>query len=296
MVEISFIGNLSIDKISVRGFTKETFGGAALYGSLASALFNSKTGLMSIIGTDFPPSVMRDLSTCQIDLSGIKKVDNSSIRFHIVYSEDMSLESIKAYNLDLSEKLINIPFPQAFLNSKIVNITPNNFHTQKVIITRVKKEIPLAKISLQSHAYHLKRGVNKFKALLKDVDYLFLNEREARFLSNKRNILDTAKRIALQVKFLACITRGPKGAIVATKSGTIFQFSPSALEVTDPTGAGDSFVGGFLATLLRERNIVPATINGFTASGIALSGFGPCKLLEILKKKYLPGLSLPSFQ
>ena len=283
---ILFVGNLSLDKISARGVSRDTFGGAALYGALASALFNVKTGIMGIIGHDFRSSVIEDLSTCQIDISGIKRVDDASIRFDITYDERLSLQDIKAYNLTLSKELAYIPFPQAFLDSDIVNIAPNDFKIQKKVISRVKKEIPLARISLQSHIYHLKKGIDDLNAILEDVDYLFLNEREAEFFSNKIRIEDIAKQIALQVRSLVCITRGPKGAVVAPRLGSIFRFSPPIFEVSDPTGAGDSFVGGFLATLLKEKNVVLATINGFTASSITLGGLGPCTLLKILKRKH----------
>lgn len=275
-----------MDRISARGVSRDTFGGAALYGALASALFNVKTGIMGIIGHDFPLSVVEDLSACQIDISGMRRVDDASIRFDITYDEGLNLQDIKAYNLMLSKELAHIPFPHALLNSDIVNIAPNYFKIQKRIISRVKKEIPLAKISLQSHIYHLKKGTDELNAILEDVDYLFLNEREAKFLSNKLRIGDIAKQIALQVKSLVCITRGPKGAVVAPRLGSIFQFSPPIFEVSDPTGAGDSFVGGFLATLLKEKNVVLATINGFTASSITLGGLGPCTLLKLLKKKH----------
>jgi sugar/nucleoside kinase (ribokinase family) len=284
-MSILVVGTMAYDAIKTPfGQTDKIIGGAATYIAYSASYFHRPINLVSIVGGDFDFQEMENLKARGADVAGVEvKQDGKSFFWSGVYHMDMNSRDTLVTDLNVLLEF-NPILPEAYKTSEYVllgNIDPD---LQMKVIEQMSTKPKL--VVLDTMNFWMDIALDKLKAVIAKVDVLTINDSEARQLSGEYSLVKAAKNIlALGPKYLI-IKKGENGALLFYGDNIFFAPALPLEEVFDPTGAGDTFAGGFIGYLAKTgdvsfENMKRAIIYGSAMASFCVEKFGTERLKEL---------------
>ena len=275
-LSVLVVGSLALDSIETPfGKEKDALGGSAVYISAAASYFVNPIRLVGVVGGDFPRSGFEFLEERKIDVEGLQIIESGkTFRWSGRYHYDLNERDSLSTDLNVFEKFDPV-IPERFRKSRFVclgNIDP-------ILQRRVLDQIDKPRVVIcDTMNYWIDRKKSDLLETLKSINILILNDSEARLLSREPNLIKAARAIRAMGPSVVIIKKGEHGAILMTET---LHFAAPAYpmeNIFDPTGAGDSFAGGFTGWLARtddlsEENLKRAVIYGSTLASFCVERF-----------------------
>ena len=282
------VGTMAFDAIETPfGKIDKIVGGSGTYVAYAASQFIKNIKQISIVGYDFPAEEMEALKSRGVSLEGVEIVaDKKSFFWSGRYHNDMNTRDTLITDLNVLADF-NPVVPESYQGAEYLmlgNLAPN---IQLSIINQLKVRPKL--VVMDTMNFWMEIALEDLKAVLKKVDVLMVNDSEARQLSGEVSLVKAAKVIMeMGPKFLV-IKKGEHGALLFHENHVFSAPGLPLEEVFDPTGAGDSFAGGFIGHLAKTDNISfenmkTAIIMGSALASFCVEKFGPNRMKEITKK------------
>jgi sugar/nucleoside kinase (ribokinase family) len=282
------VGSVAFDAIETPfGKTDKIIGGAATYISLSSSYFNEKVNLVAVVGGDFPKSDIKMLQSHGVDTTGLQVKENEKSFFWAgKYHNDMNTRDTLVTELNVLGTFDPI-IPDAYQNCEYLmlgNLAPS---VQSTVIKRLKKRPKL--IVMDTMNFWMDIAWNDLMETLSMVDVLSINDEEARQLSKEYSLVKAAKKIMAMGPKVLIIKKGEHGALLFGKNQVFFAPALPLEEVFDPTGAGDTFAGGFIGYLastgdISFDNMKRAIIYGSAMASFCVEKFGVERIVNLGKK------------
>jgi sugar/nucleoside kinase (ribokinase family) len=269
-VSLLVVGSVAFDALeSPYGKVERALGGAATYFAVAASFF-SPVRLVAIVGDDFTAEDEKIFHGRHIDTDGLERATGKTFFWAGRYSQNLNERITLATELNVFAEF-KPRLPEKYRSSEYVflaNIAPD---LQRDVLHQVKKRPRLA--ALDTMNYWIERTNAELRETLKHVDILMINDSETRELSNEHNLLRAAKHIFKMGPTTLVVKRGEYGAMMVDKRG-VFSVPAFPLEEPhDPTGAGDSFAGGFMGYLAGCRGKSDAALRRAMVYGSVLGSF-----------------------
>jgi cytidine kinase len=282
---LTVFGTVALDTTRTP-FRTETriLGGAATFASVSSSMF-VPTSIVAAVGSDMPSEHIRALSSKGINTKGI--IIQGSKTFHYDSSFDYDLSNRTTNKTELGVIAGFDPvIPEEYIKSDYVYLA-NNDPKQNIKILRHFQNPRL--VVCDTIEFWINGSRDDVVKMIEMTDGVVINDNEARLLCKEANLAKCAKKIMSWGSKFAIIKKGENGAILFTKEGLVFPASAFFLdEIVDPTGAGDSFAGGFLGHIARKgmmdfATMKEAVIYGNVMGSFAVEDFGIKRFLSITK-------------
>jgi sugar/nucleoside kinase (ribokinase family) len=283
---LTVFGTVALDTTRTP-FRTETriLGGAATFASISSSMF-APTSIVAAIGSDMPAEHIMALSSKGIDTKGIIIIQGSKT-FHYDSSFDYDLSNRTTNKTELGVIAGFDPIiPEEYIKSDYVYLANNDPKQNIKILQHFQKPRLVVCDTIEFWINGSRDDVVK---MIEMTDGVVINDNEARLLCKEANLAKCAKKIMSWGSKFAIIKKGENGAILFTKEGLVFPAAAFFLdEIVDPTGAGDSFAGGFLGHIARKgvmdfATMKEAVIYGNVLGSFAVEDFGIKRLLSITK-------------
>ena len=282
------VGTMAFDAIETPfGKIDKIVGGSAIYVAYAAANFIKPVQQISIVGSDFPKEEMEELRRRGVHLDGVEIVsDKKSFFWSGRYHEDMNSRDTLVTDLNVLADF-DPKVPDSYQGAEFLmlgNLSPN---IQLNVIQELKQRPKL--IVMDTMNFWMKSAMSDLNIVLKYVDMLMVNDAEARELTGQYSLVKAAKSImAMGPKYLI-IKKGEHGALLFYGDEVFYAPALPLEEVFDPTGAGDTFAGGFMGYLAKTRdisfeNMKTAIIVGSAMASFCVEKFGPTRLKEITRE------------
>lgn len=276
------VGSVAFDSVRTPyGEVKEILGGSATFFSVTASWFTS-VAVVAVVGEDFGDEHFRVFRDRAIDTTGVERVPGRTFRWKGEYAGDMNSAKTLETQLNVFESFVP-KIPPAYLNSQFLflgNIGP-------ALQLNVRHALPGIRASaLDTMNYWIQGAPDELAKVLATVEILLINEGEARLLSKQSNLKKAAESIKKLGPCAVVIKRGEHGATLFGPD-SIFTVPAFPLEeVRDPTGAGDTFAGGFMGHLARtgdlsDSNLRRAAVYGSVMGSFAVEEFGLGRLLRL---------------
>src|SRR5574343_2047183 len=283
------IGTVAFDAIETPfGKTDKIVGGAATYASIAASYFYNKTKIVAVVGDDFPQKDIEHFHHRGISTDGLQiKQGEKSFFWSGKYHNDLNSRDTLVTELNVLADFDPI-IPDSYQDCEYLmlgNLTPK---VQQTVIERMHKRPKL--IVMDTMNFWMDVAMDDLKVTLRMVDVLTINDEEARQLSGEYSLVKAARKIlAMGPKFLV-IKKGEHGALLFSENEVFFAPALPLEEVFDPTGAGDSFAGGFIGYLSKTRdisfdNMKRAIIFGSAMASFTVERFGTERLIGLTQEK-----------
>jgi len=284
------VGSLGLDSVETP-FDKVTdaLGGSATYISLAASYFSGPIQLVGVVGSDFPTEYIDLLGKNNVDLEGLQIIEGGkTFRWGGKYHYDLNVRDTLFTDLNVFEKFDPV-IPDNYKKSKYLclgNIAPTL--QQRVLDQMDNTQF----VVCDTMNFWIEGMKDELVELLKSVNVLIINDSEARLLSNEPNLIKAAKLIREMGPEFLIIKKGEHGAMLFAED-TIFSAPAYPMEmIYDPTGAGDSFAGGFIGYLYKTRDLSPENMKRAVIFGSAMASF----CVEKFSTKALEDLSYLQIQ
>jgi len=279
------VGTMAFDSLETPfGKAERIIGGAATYIGLSASYFTQNISLVSVIGNDFPVATLSDLQSRGMSLEGVEqRMDEKSFFWSGKYHNDMNtrdtldtqLNVLENFEPQVPEGDRDVPFLM------LGNLTPS---VQMSVIKQMTKRPKL--IVLDTMNFWMDIALEELKAVLKEIDVLSINDEEARQLSGEYSLMKAAKTILEMGPKILIIKKGEHGALLFNRNEVFYAPALPLEEVFDPTGAGDTFAGGFIGYLaatgdISFENMKRAVIHGSTMASFCVEKFGTERLLDL---------------
>ncbi len=264
------VGSLGLDTV-ITPFDKveDALGGSATYISLAASYFSGPIELVGVVGNDFPDEYVKLLEDHNVDLEGLQKEEGKTFRWGGKYHYDLNVRDTLFTDLNVFEKFDPV-IPEKFKKSKYVclgNIDPTL--QLKVLEQMIDPQL----VVCDTMNYWIEGMKEELLQLLKRVDVLIINDSEARLLAQEPNLIKASKMIRDLGPKTLIIKKGEHGAMLFTDE-TVFSAPAYPMEmIYDPTGAGDSFAGGFTGYLFKTRDLSPNNLKCAVIYGSSMASF-----------------------
>ncbi len=281
------VGTMAFDAIETPfGKVDKIIGGSGIYIAYAAANFITPIQQISIVGYDFPQDEMDELTKRGVELDGVEIVaDKKSFFWSGRYHVDMNSRDTLATDLNVLADFKPI-VPESYQGAEFLmlgNLSPD---IQLSVINQLRVRPKL--IVMDTMNFWMEIALDGLKEVLKQVDVLMVNDGEARQLSGEFSLVKAAKKIMDMGPRFLIIKKGEHGALLFHKSHVFFAPALPLEEVFDPTGAGDTFAGGFMGHIAKTKdisfeNMKTAIIVGSALASFCVEKFGPNRLKEITK-------------
>ncbi len=283
-VSVLVVGSLALDSIETPfGAVKEAVGGSATYISAAASYFVSPIRLVGVVGGDFPGEGLSFLEDRKVDLEGLEVIkEGKTFRWAGRYHYDLNERDTLYTDLNVFETF-DPKIPEKFRKTRNVclgNIDP--VLQRKVLLQMENPRL----VVCDTMNYWINGKRAELLETLKMINVLILNDSEARLLSGEPNLMKAAKVIRGMGPAVVIIKKGEHGALLLTEQ-VVFSAPAYPMEnIFDPTGAGDSFAGGFVGWLARtedmsEENLKRAVIYGSALASFCVEKFGVAGLSDL---------------
>jgi sugar/nucleoside kinase (ribokinase family) len=289
-MSILVVGSIALDTVETPfGKVEEALGGSAVYFGVSASHFTD-VKLVGVVGEDFPDEHVALLKKHKIDTEGLKKVPGKTFRWKGNYSYDLNQANTLKTELNVFGSF-RPEIPQRFKKSEYVFLANIDPELQLEVLRQVSKPKVVACDTMN---FWIERKRAALIKLLKYVDILTINEAEARQLTGENNLIKATKSIFAWGPGAIVVKRGEYGALFFTKN-QIFSAPAYPLEVIfDPTGAGDSFAGGFMGYLaacdkkdqcnLRRAMIFGSVMASYNVEDFSLRRLSSLKKSDINKR------------
>lgn len=282
------VGSMAFDAIETPfGKVDKIVGGAATFVAYAATNFVKPVQQISIIGYDFPKEELEELKSRGVVLDGVEMVpDKKSFFWSGRYHEDMNSRDTLITDLNVLGDF-NPKVPDSYQGSEFLmlgNLAPS---VQISVINQMKKRPKL--IAMDTMNFWMEVALPDLQQLLTMVDVLLINDAEARQLTAQYSLVKAAKEILTMGPKYLVIKKGEHGALLFHGDNVFFAPALPLEDVFDPTGAGDTFAGGFIGHLAKSGdisfdNMKRAIIVGSAMASFCVEKFGPTRLKEITKE------------
>ena len=280
------VGSMAFDAIETPfGKSDKIIGGAGTYIAWCASNF-TPIKQISVVGGDFPQSELDALAARNVDLEGVQiKKDEKTFFWSGRYHMDMNSRDTLITDLNVLEDF-NPIVPDSYQGAEFLmlgNLMPK---LQLSVINQLKKRPKL--IVMDTMNFWMEIALDDLKEVLKKVDVLMVNDGEARQLSGEYSLVKAAKVIMAMGPTFLIIKKGEHGALLFHENDVFFAPALPLEEVFDPTGAGDTFAGGFIGHIAKTKdisfeNMKTAIIVGSAMASFCVEKFGPQRMKEITK-------------
>lgn len=288
-MSLIIVGTVAFDAIETPfGKTDKIVGGAATYISLAASYFNKNNKLISVIGDDFPQTVLDDIKSRGTSLEGLQiKKGEKSFFWAGKYHFDMNSRDTLDTQLNVLADFTPV-VPDSYQDAEFLMLGNLDPKVQLSVIKQLKKRPKL--IALDTMNFWMEIALDPLKEVLKEIDVLTINDEEARQLSGEYSIVKAARKILTMGPKFLIIKRGEYGAILFNNEKMFFAPALPLEEVMDPTGAGDTFAGGFIGYIAQTKdlsfeNMKRAIIVGSAMASYTVEKFGTERLANLNDKQ-----------
>ncbi|TDI95060.1 MAG: sugar kinase [Caldithrix sp.] len=268
-MSILVVGSAALDTVETPfGSVEDALGGSAIYFSAAASYF-APVNLVAVVGDDFPREQIEFLKKKNVDFSGLEVANGKTFRWGGKYGFDLNERDTLFTHLNVFEKF-EPKIPDSYKNSEYIflaNIGPD-------LQMDVLKQIQAPKlVALDTMNYWIGGNLPALRETLKRVDVLIINDSEVRQLANEANLVKASKIVQEMGPKTLIIKKGEHGALLITRNS--FFWAPAyPLEIIyDPTGAGDTFAGGFMGYMARSDDISIDNLKRAVVFGSAMASF-----------------------
>lgn len=282
------VGTMAFDAIETPfGKTDKIIGGSATYVAYCASNFLKPVQQVSIVGYDFPKEVLEDLQSRGVQTEGVEIIkDKKSFFWAGKYHLDMNTRDTLVTDLNVLADF-NPQIPESYQGAEFLmlgNLMPK---LQKQVIEQLRERPKL--IVLDTMNFWMEVALDDLKEVLTMVDVLMVNDSEARELSHEHSLVKAAKKILTMGPKYLIIKKGEHGALLFHDDQIFFAPALPLEDVFDPTGAGDTFAGGFIGHLAKTKdisfeNMKTAIIVGSAMASYCVEKFGTERLKEITKE------------
>ena len=283
------VGSVAFDAIETPfGKTDKIVGGAGTYIALSASNFTNDQKIVSVVGDDFPNETLATLTAKGVDLAGLQiKKGEKTFFWSGKYHNDMNSRDTLVTELNVLENFDPI-IPASYQGVDYLmlgNLAPS---VQRQVIERLETRPKL--IAMDTMNFWMDIALDDLKTTLKLVDVLIINDEEARQLSNEYSLVKAAKVIRAMGPSTLIIKKGEHGALLFQGEKVFFAPALPLEDVFDPTGAGDTFAGGFIGFIAASddasfENMKRAIIAGSALASFCVEKFGTQRLLEISRSE-----------
>lgn len=287
MSKLVIVGTVAFDAIETPfGKTDKILGGAATYIGLSAANFDVDQAAVSVVGGDFPQEYLDLLKNKNVDIEGIEIVKEGKTFFWSgKYHNDMNSRDTLATELNVLEHF-NPVVPENYRDAEIVML--GNLHplVQQGVLDQMTKKPKLA--ILDTMNFWMDIALDDLLAVIKNVDVITINDEEARQLTGEYSLVVAARKIHEMGPKYVVIKKGEHGALLFHDDHMFYAPALPLEEVFDPTGAGDTFAGGFAGYLastgdISFENMKNAVIYGSTLASFCVEKFGTERMIDLKK-------------
>jgi len=268
-MSILVVGSVALDTIKTPlGREREVLGGSASYFSVAASQF-SPVSLVAVVGRDFPQKHLAFLQAKGIDIKGLDVKDGNTFRWEGWYGDDLGDPVTVATHLNVFADFLP-KIPDNYQDNEYIFLANIDPELQNNVLDQVEKP-KLGACDTMNH--WIGQKPKALLELLKKVDIFFLNLSEAKELTRENNIVKMAKKIKQLGPKVVVIKKGQHGSLLFSEND-IFSLPGFLLEsVVDPTGAGDTFAGGFIGYLAKCRKLNPVSLRRAAVYGSLMATF-----------------------
>jgi sugar/nucleoside kinase (ribokinase family) len=282
------VGSVAFDAIETPfGKTDKIIGGAGTYIAIASSFYNNDQKIISVVGEDFPSEMLEKLKQRNLDIEGLQiKEGEKTFFWSGRYHNDMNSRDTLVTELNVLEHFDPI-VPESYQGVDYLMLGNLSPQVQKTVIERLEKRPKL--IAMDTMNFWMDIALDDLKATLKLIDVLIINDEEARQLSGEYSLVKAANVIRDMGPKYLIIKKGEHGALLFHENKMFFAPALPLEEVFDPTGAGDTFAGGFMGYIASTddfsfENMKRAIINGSALASFCVEEFGTERIANITNK------------
>ena len=263
------VGSVALDSVETPfGARNDVLGGSATYFSAAASLL-TRVSVVGVVGDDFPLGDLKFLEDRGVSLDGLEKVAGRTFRWKGKYGFDLNAAQTLDTQLNVFESFEPKLSPQA---RKAERIFLGNIDPELQMRVLDQSENPRL-VCADTMNFWISGKRKALLELLPRVDVLMVNDGEVRQLAGEANVIKAARAAMRLGAKSVVVKRGEYGALLVTEAGSFFSPAFPIAEVVDPTGAGDSFAGGFLGLLDRLNTTDPAALRQATVMGSTIASF-----------------------
>jgi len=272
MSKLLAVGTVAFDAIETPfGKTDKILGGSGTFVGLAAAHFGVQTGIVSVVGGDFPQSYLNMMNDKGINTDGVEVIEDGKTFFWSgKYHNDMNSRDTLVTELNVLADFTPV-VPETFRDAAIVVL--GNLHplTQSSVLDQLSTQPKL--VILDTMNFWMDAALEDLHVVLKRVDVITINDEEARQLSGEYSLVNAAKKIHLMGPKFVVIKKGEHGALLFNDGKMFYAPALPLAEVFDPTGAGDTFAGGFSGYLAKTEDISFESMKNAVIYGSNLASF-----------------------
>lgn len=272
-MKMVIVGSIGLDSVETAyGKAQRVLGGSVVYAAVAAKNF-TKVGIVGVIGEDFPADFRKQIETQNICTLGLRQIEGKTFFWEGIYNERNCAETVQTQlNVfaDFSPEL-----PSIYCDCRILFLANIDPDLQLKVLKQVRAPELIAADTMN---FWINGKPEKLSQVIAQIDLLFINDDELRMLTGIRNILSAAKEMLMKGPRYIVVKRGEHGAFIMGKNFLFFSPVYPVYDVVDPTGAGDSFAGGFLGYLascgeLSESEFRRAMIYGTVLASFNVENF-----------------------
>jgi sugar/nucleoside kinase (ribokinase family) len=281
-MSVLVVGSVALDSIETPfGKAEEVVGGSGTFFA-ASASHFTKVQLVGVVGGDYPVEKLASLRARGVDLAGLESTDGESFRWRGRYRHDLNAAETLETRLGVFSHF-RPKIPESFRRSPYVFLANIDPRLQIDVLRQVEKP---KLVACDTMNFWIESRRSDLLALLRQVDVLLVNEGEARQLTEQTNLTRAARWILDRGPRHVVIKKGEHGAFMFTRETVFFAPAYPLEDVFDPTGAGDSFAGGFMGYLARtgvldEAHFRRAVVYGSAMGSFAVERFSIDRLMDL---------------
>ena len=294
MNKLLIVGTVAFDAIETPfGKTDKILGGAGTYIGLSASFFNLQSAIVSVVGDDFPQEYLDLLTARNIDISGLEIVKGGKTFFWSgLYHNDLNSRDTLATELNVLADF-QPKVPQNFKDADVVML--GNLHPLVQSSVLDQMEVKPKLVVLDTMNFWMDCALPELLEVMKRIDVITINDEEARQLSGEYSLVKAAAKIHTMGPKYVVIKKGEHGALLFHNEEVFFAPALPLEEVFDPTGAGDTFAGGFTGFIAQSENVSfdnmrNAVIYGSNLASFCVEKFGTERMLALDKKEVVSRL------
>ena len=274
-MSLVIVGSLALDTIETpKGRRERIVGGSCTYCALAASYFTSP-GIVGVVGEDFPDEVIELLKKRKIDIQGLEIKPGKTFYWEGRYGHDPNYRTTLKLEMNVFDNF-KPQLPTKYKETDILFLANIDPDLQENILSQVKKPKIVAMDTIN---FWIKNKRPQLVRVMEKVNIFFANDEEVKLLTEEINLIKAGKRVLNMGPSLVVIKKGEHGALVLGKNNVFGVLAYPCEDVVDPTGAGDSFAGGFLGYMDRARqgnesDIRKAAVFGSVMASYTIEDFG----------------------
>ena len=299
-MSVLVVGTVAFDSIETPlGSAERILGGSAAYFALGASFF-APVRVVGVVGQDFPEEHLELFLQRGIDLEGLKREKGNTFHWRGRYHEDVNVRDTLELHLNVLSNFVP-QLPDRYRDAEYVFLGNIDPVMQLEVLNQIRK---MKLVACDTMDHWIKESAHDLRKVLKRIEMLVINDSEARLLSGYQNIVRAARAILKMGPKVVLIKRGEYGVLQFSDSSVFATPAYPLEEVFDPTGAGDSFAGGFFGQIARsgdssQRGIRRAIVYGSVVASFTVEDFGVKRLtaasLPEIEERYQRFVQLTDF-